>query len=82
MGVLFFPRDLDKMHFEDVHQSPFVDFLDFSSVSFSSLVPDLVTMFKIRQYKWKIKRFFGFKWQNVLQSVQNTYLSTYFATNT
>ena len=42
-------------------QSPFVDFLDFSSVSFSAVVPDLVTIVKIRQYKWAIKRFLGFK---------------------
>ena len=68
--------------FEDLPQSPFVDFLDFSSVSFSAVVPDLVTIVKIRQYKCAIKRFLGFKWQNVLQSVQSTYLSTYFATNT
>ena len=67
---------------EDVPQSPFVDFLDFSSVSFSAVVPDLVTIVKIRQYKCPIKRFLGSKWQSVLPSVQSTYLSTYFATNT
>ena len=33
--------------FEDVPQSPFVDFLDFSSVSFSAVVPDLVTIVEI-----------------------------------
>ena len=67
---------------EDVPQSPFVDLLNFGSVSFSAVVPDLVTIVKIRQYKCVIKRFLDFKWQNVLQSVQSTYLSTYFATNT
>ena len=84
MGVQFFPRDLDKMHFifEDVPQSPFVDFLDFSSVSFSAMVPDVVTIVKIRQYKCAIKLFLGFKWQNVFQSVQSSYLSAYFAPNT
>ena len=40
---------------EDVPQSPFVDFLDFSSVCFSAVVPDLVTIVKIRQYKCAIK---------------------------
>ena len=68
--------------FEDVPQSPFLGFLDFSSVPFSAVVPNLVKIVKIRQYKCAIKRFLGFKWQNVLQSVQSTYLSTYFATNT
>ena len=40
--------------FENVSQSPFVDFLDFSSVSFSAVVPDLVAIIKIRQYKCAI----------------------------
>ena len=78
MGVLFFQEILIRCTFiiEDVPQSPFVDFLNFGSVSFSAVVPDLVTIVKIRQYKCMIKRFLGFKWQNVLQSVQSTYLST------
>ena len=62
--------------FEDVPQSPFVEVLDFSTVSFSAMVPDLVTIVKVRQYKCAIKRFLGFKWQNVLQSVQSTYSAT------
>ena len=40
--------------FEDVPQSPFVDFLDFSSVPFSAVVPDLVAIIKIQQYKCAI----------------------------
>ena len=58
--------------FEDVPQSPFVDFLDFRSVSFSAEVPDLVTIVEIRQYKYAIKRFLGSKWQKVFESVQST----------
>ena len=30
--------------YEDAPQSPFVDFLDFSSFSFAAVVPDLVTI--------------------------------------
>ena len=37
--------------FEDIPQGPFVDFPDFSNVSFSTVVPDLVTIVKIWQCK-------------------------------
>lgn len=59
----------------------FIDFLDFSGVSISAVVPELVTEVKLLHYIYAKERFLSFRWKNVRWSVQSTYRSTYFATN-